>query len=959
MNRANRNKPPVPWLLIGVSILFLGVMTILGVFYHRNQLEHLYSKTYDELITIAQLKAVQVEQWRKDRIKYAVTITENQALMDQILGYLDDNDPGDEAGILKYLSSIVNNNDFRNVQIIDKSGRVRVAYPGTDTGYGIFLSEVIKKQLSDRAIFLSDFHENEYVDFIHLDLVVPVWSSNAGGLSAEAVIVFRIDPQKILYPFLHSWPVPSRSSESLLVRQEGDSVIYLNDVRYIPNSSLKLKLPILYPKLIAAKAVAGYEGPMLGADYRGVEVFAAISKVSDTPWYVIAKTDKSEVDDNYRGQINLNKSILILFIFSILSVIASIAWNRRTRFYRLKYENEVEKQALRKHFGYILKYANDIVLLADKDLNIVEANDRASEVYQYSRDELVGMKITQLRSPGNEHQLLEELSKLKQSGSTTFETVHLRKDGTSLPVEISARLFEIDGVSYFQSIGRDITERKKSENLLHERDFWLTESQKVGKIGSYVFDIRTNRWSSSEVLDDIFGIDKDFEKTLESWNMIVHPGYMDEMINYVRDHVIIGRKPFDKEYKVINQRSRKELWVYGKGELRQDSSGAAVLLIGTIQDITEQKNSEIKLRATEQTFTGLFDTVSDAIYIHRTDGVFMDVNLGAVRMYGYSRRELIGMTPVMVGAPGRNDLDRLAEILNGVFETGKMQTFEFWGRRKNGEEFPKEVVTTKGRYFGEDVLISAARDITERKRAADEVIRARDKAEENDRLKTAFLHNISHEIRTPMNAIVGFTALLDEPGLDEETRKHFTNIIYQSTNQLLGIITDIVDISNIETNQVKLNYSEVNVNSVIRDLHEQFLLMAQQKKLIFRFETKLPDGDTVITTDRTKLVQIISNLLNNAFKFTVQGTVHFGYSCRPGIFEFFVRDTGIGVPEEYHTKIFERFFQVESNSARQYGGAGLGLSICKAYAEILGGKIWIESKPGKGSSFYFTIPVQG
>jgi PAS domain S-box-containing protein len=381
------------------------------------------------------------------------------------------------------------------------------------------------------------------------------------------------------------------------------------------------------------------------------------------------------------------------------------------------------------------------------------------------------------------------------------------------------------------------------------------------------------------------------------------------------------------------------------------------MMIGTIQDITERKKAEILLKETEQTYTGLFHTVGEAIYIHKADGIFIDVNSGAIDMYGYSREELIGMSPENVSAPGKNDLDELKRILSGVFETGKSKQFEFWGKRKNGEIFPKDVVANKGRYFGQDVIISTARDITLRKNYENELKLAKEKAEESDRLKTAFLHNISHEIRTPMNAIVGFTALLDEPDLDADTRKHFISIINQSTNQLLSIISDIVDIANIESGQVKIAISDVNINEVILNLYEQYKLTADQQKILLHYETDLPDKKAVIHTDKTKLIQIISNLLNNALKFTKQGTIQFGYRLIKTEIEFYVRDTGIGVSPEKQKMIFDRFYQIESDSARQYGGAGLGLAISKAYVDILGGRIWLESKPGMGSDFRFTHPV--
>jgi CheY-like chemotaxis protein len=209
-----------------------------------------------------------------------------------------------------------------------------------------------------------------------------------------------------------------------------------------------------------------------------------------------------------------------------------------------------------------------------------------------------------------------------------------------------------------------------------------------------------------------------------------------------------------------------------------------------------------------------------------------------------------------------------------------------------------------------------------------------------------------------MNAIVGFSSLLSEPDIDSSTRHSYIDIIMNSSNHLLSIITDIIDISNIEANIVKITKSGVNLNSVIKSLYEQFLLKANEKKITMISEPGLPDKESIILTDKTKLIQIISNLLNNAFKFTQQGQVKFGYAVKDKLIEFFVSDTGLGIPEEQHQRIFDRFYQVENPVLKLYEGIGLGLAICNAYVELLGGEIRLSSTSGTGSTFYFTLPFE-
>jgi len=244
----------------------------------------------------------------------------------------------------------------------------------------------------------------------------------------------------------------------------------------------------------------------------------------------------------------------------------------------------------------------------------------------------------------------------------------------------------------------------------------------------------------------------------------------------------------------------------------------------------------------------------------------------------------------------------------------------------------------------------------QRKKAVQDLTAALKKAEENDRLKTAFLNNISHEIRTPMNAIIGFSGFLNEPELEATDRQEYTDIICKASKQLLSIIDDIINISTVEAGQEVYRAKETNLNSMLRNLLRQFKVKTSKNEVRFNLSAPLPEEFSNIITDETKLLQIITNLLNNAYKFTHLGSISFGYNMQGDNLEFFVKDTGIGIDESLHEAIFDRFRQADSSISREYGGTGLGLSISKAYVELLGGKIWLTSKPGEGANFYFTIP---
>ncbi len=237
----------------------------------------------------------------------------------------------------------------------------------------------------------------------------------------------------------------------------------------------------------------------------------------------------------------------------------------------------------------------------------------------------------------------------------------------------------------------------------------------------------------------------------------------------------------------------------------------------------------------------------------------------------------------------------------------------------------------------------------------DELIKAKERAEESDRLKSAFLANVSHEIRTPMNGILGFTDFLREPKLSVEDKEQYIGIIEKSGNRMLNIINDIISISTLEAGFTKIYPALVDVSEQLDFIHNFFHLQTQEKGIDFSVINNLDKDETTITTDREKLYAILTNLTRNAVKFTKSGSIEIGCSRKGEILEFYVRDTGIGIPEEMREIIFERFRQGSDTYNAEYEGTGLGLSISKAYTEMLGGRIWVESEPGKGSTFYFTI----
>jgi len=302
-----------------------------------------------------------------------------------------------------------------------------------------------------------------------------------------------------------------------------------------------------------------------------------------------------------------------------------------------------------------------------------------------------------------------------------------------------------------------------------------------------------------------------------------------------------------------------------------------------------------------------------------------------------------------------------AKFYKELWETilsGSNWVGEFQNKKKNGDLYWESaiiapLVSSNGRISH---FIAIKEDITEKKILYENLVQAKEKAEESDRLKTAFLHNISHEIRTPLNAIIGFSGFLDQPDLSEKDRKQFIDIIFQSNNQLLTIINDILNISQIETSQVVIRDSWTDLKKLTESLYRRYKPDAVKAGIEFSVAAD-NEKESRIYTDESKLLQVLTNLLGNAFKFTHEGFVQFGYNIREEVVEFFVEDSGIGIPESEQKKIFDRFYQVDKKVSRLYSGTGLGLSISDAYVKLLGGSFTVRSSPGTGSRFSFAIPI--
>jgi PAS domain S-box-containing protein len=518
----------------------------------------------------------------------------------------------------------------------------------------------------------------------------------------------------------------------------------------------------------------------------------------------------------------------------------------------------------------------------------------------------------------------------------------------------SAILDENNNVKEIIGVGRDITERKKTEEA-------IKQSEKSYK----------NLFDSTN--DAIYVLNKDGQfidvnKGAEKMYGYPHAFFIGKT---PVDLSAPGKNDLDDTFKRLvkaynGEPQQFEFWgvdKYGRVfpkevKLYPGTYFGKKVIITFAQDITERLEAEKEIRklsrAIEQSPT--------IFMITDLKGNIEYVNPKYTEVTGYTKEEALGKNPRILKS-GKTPKETYIKLWETITAGGEWYG-QFINRKKNGELYWEStyIFPLKDNAGNISHFIGIKEDITERKKLEQELIDAKEKAEESDRLKSAFLANMSHEIRTPMNAILGFSQLLNDENINPEDKNQFINLIHSSGNSLMNLINDIIDISRIEAGEFTTHKKKYEIDVILNNLfleYEQILATENEKsniKLIFNKNPEL--SNSIINTDVERLNQVFRNLLTNAIKFTLDGSIEFGCNIdKSGFCKFYIKDTGIGIPADKQELIFESFRQVDETETRNHGGTGLGLAISKKIVEILGGEIWVESEEGKGSVFYFTHPI--
>jgi PAS domain S-box-containing protein len=460
-------------------------IVIAGGMIFRHETARARKATGEHLSAIADLKAAQIADWRKERLADAESISRNPLNSLRIRPFLETTPAADRGDDLReWMESWRKTYGYLDVVLLDRDRKVRLSVGPSPPVIGAYASPNVAEVLRSGRPMLSDIHKLGELDFPHMDLYAPLLSPTRNGTEPVGVMMFRIDPGRFLYPQIQSWPVPSATAETLLVRRDGDNVVFLNELRHRKDTILSLRLPAAGGRLPAAAAVGGKTGIMEGIDYRGVPVVAALRPIPDSPWFIVAKVDNDEIFAPLRTRTLVISSATVLLL--LLTGLGFLLWWKRNeaRHFRTMYAAEEARRESERIYKELFENNPNSMWVYDRDtLRFLAVNDLAVSRYGYSREEFLGMTIEQIRPPGDIPAMRKNVSDVPGTVRKAGTWRHLRKNGVVIEVEITTHDMEFGGRPARLVLATDVTERIRAEEERDALAKQLAQAQRMESIG--------------------------------------------------------------------------------------------------------------------------------------------------------------------------------------------------------------------------------------------------------------------------------------------------------------------------------------------------------------------------------------------------------------------------------------------------------------------------------------------
>ena len=944
-------KFPLGWKLITL-IGFAVILLVTGAYlYYLTERGRIFREKVDDLEAIAKLKISEITHWHEERLSEAEFFPGEKTFINNTKQLLLNKSPVRTKRYFdETLTPIKINHHYENIFIADSYGKLRYSLDSSLTVLDAELMSDIQKSVFEKKIIFTDFYYCTTHKKIHYDIVSPIFTNNNLPI---AVMILRVNPYDYLYPLIQSWPVPSKTAETLIIRKEGKHIIFLNELKYLKNTALKLELPLIQSNMIEVKAALGIKGIVEGKDYRNIDVLGDIQQVPGTSWYLISKQDKTEV---YAESGDIATLILFITILSILLIgtgLTLIYKYRQGNIFKEMLQKEIDLAETQEEFRTTIYSIGEGVITTNTKGRIMRMNPVAERLTGWKENEAQGKNLEKVFNIVNEEtgksveNSVRKILSTKTVVSLANHVILISKTGKEIPMADSgAPIINDDG----KTIGvvfvfKDQTAEREAEKKLRESE-------------------EKNRALLSAIPDLIFLISKegvflDYRSSEQEKLLLTPEQFLGKQIYDVLppDIAIMTQEKLNKLFEKREPQvceyqlpSEEEIKNY---ECRLVMSGEDKAL-AIVRDVTESKKAGEKVRRLSR---GVEQSPA-TIMITDINGNIEYVNPKFTEITGYTFDEVRGLNPRVLKS-GDKSPEEYEELWNTIL--GKKEwRGEFQNKKKNGElywEFASisPIFNEKGQITN---FIAVKEDITDRKKMMNELIEAKQKAEEMNRIKTYFYANMSHELRTPFVGIMGFAELLAET-LENPEEREMAEAILKASKRLTDTLNKILNVTDIEFGKLEIQLKGVDILTMVESLQVFYSKAAEHQHT--KIETEFKCDPFLLKTDAKLLEEILNNLINNAVKFTFDGVIKITVEIEDkkdrDYLKVSVSDTGVGIPKDKQEVIWQEFRQVSEGYGRSSEGTGLGLSIVKKYTELLNGQISVESEPGKGSVFILELPM--
>jgi len=952
------------------KILFLLlILPMISIIYLAVQIPAVEREQFNNLEIITLLKAEQIENWLKERQGDSESIKQSLNLALTIEKFLQQRDDPVQLNILSNQLDLMRSAyQYESALLVDTQGKLLLG-KGSQLDISSVVKSLLPQAMAHKQIVNSDLYREEN-GHIHMDWVVPVIVRAESDRQVIAFIVLRLDPYRFLYKMIQTWPTRSASAETLLVRKEGDSVIYLNELLHLKDTALNLKRALSSRSLPAAVAVqTDQPGTMRGFNYMGKDVLSAYRLIAGTNWHIVANIDRAETLAPMWNTFYWIGGITLVAVAGIMAIFLYLLRQQR---YMQRLEVEAKKNKTDEQLrinDFALNAISQGIVITGADRYISWVNEAFEKITGFSNTECLGKSFRFLQGPLTDPLTVKAIRlALENEKEFTGEILNYHKDRTTYwsDLTISPVRNAQGQLTHFIGVNRDITERKHNEMLIRNNEQQLLEILNVSPVA-----IRITRNQGREL---VF-----FNPTYDS--LFANPVVMGDnpMTFYARREdyqeiqaeLMSGKPVINRLIEFLNPGSGAMFWALASYMPMKFQGKKAEL--NWFYDITElmetrnklsqqlelQRQAEETLRKASAEERAIFDSATSGIVLIKDEHI-QRCNRKLDEIFGYAAGELNGKS-TRVWYPDQiayetGVLPVYKEIAEGKFHRLEQQLIRkdgslFWARLSGKALYPDNPA---------EGLVGIIDDITLEHEATEALFNAKKLAEEMTRTKSAFLANMSHEIRTPMNGVLGMLDLLTETRMTP-TQRDWVDTANSSGAALLEIINDILDLTKLESGKFEVEQVDFNLVNLVEDVCALLASRAHAKGLELNCLVPVPmplrwRGDPM------RLRQVLTNLIGNAVKFTEQGEVSVSISLPsvandPDALRFEVRDTGIGISAEAQELLFKPFSQADSDTSRRFGGSGLGLSISKKLVELMGGAIGADSNPGQGSCFWFTLPL--